>query len=48
MNKIDTQKIRNEIKKVAKDVTSSKKKSRDFLVSAGICDRNGSLKEPYK
>lgn len=35
------------LKKVAKEVTSSKEKSKDFLMSAGIIDKDGNLTERY-
>lgn len=36
------------LKKVAKEVTSSKEKSKDFLISAGIIDKDGNLTERYR
>lgn len=37
-----------EMKKFAKKVSSSPKKSRDFMVKAGILTPKGNLKKPYK
>lgn len=36
------------LKKYKKKVTSSKKKSRKFLIRVGIVNKNGELTQPYK
>ncbi len=36
------------MKAYAKEVTSSKEASREFLVRVGVVDKKGKLKEPYK
>ena len=36
------------IRKFTADVTKSSHSSKDILVKAGICTRNGNLRKPYK
>ena len=44
----EPKKIVQDMKKYAKEVTSSQKKSKEFLIKAGICTPKGNLRKPYK
>lgn len=44
----ERKKILLEMEEYIKKVSSSKKKSREFLVKAGICTKKGNLRKPYK
>ncbi len=44
----ETKRVIKEMKKFSREVTSSKEKSKQFLVKAGICTENGNLKKVYK
>jgi hypothetical protein len=44
----ETKEYVDEMKKYTKKIATSSKKSKDFLVKAGICTPKGNLKKPYK
>jgi len=44
----EREKLLSEMEEYIKKVSSSKKKSRDFLVKAGICTKKGNLRKPYR
>ncbi len=44
----ETKQVIKEMTKYSREVTSSREKSKRFLVEAGICTRNGNLKKVYK
>lgn len=44
----ESEKIVKEMKAYTKKVTASKKKAREFLVSAGICNSDGKLSPAYR
>ena len=44
----ETKKVIEDMKKYSRKVTSSREKSRKFLVNAGICTVKGNLKQVYK
>lgn len=44
----EPKKIVKDMKAFEKTISSSSKKSREFLVKAGICTPKGNLRKPYK
>lgn len=43
----NVEKIIEDMKKTTKKITASKNASREFLVKAGICDKDGKLTKEY-
>ena len=48
MTNKDHKQLASKIKATAKQVTRSSADAKKFLNEAGICDKNGNLKKPYR